>query len=45
MFCRSPFGDREYEITANTKFNIHKSEDTQNHFMILDSSKVIEGQK
>lgn len=35
-YCPStPFG-REYEVTACTKLNTHKVEDTHNHFMIFD---------
>ena len=31
---RTPFG-REYEVTACTKFNTHKAEDVNNHFMLI----------
>eukprot|EP00731_Ephydatia_muelleri_P016538 Em0009g962a len=34
-FCpRTPYG-REYELTACTKYDIHKAEDPINHFMIV----------
>lgn len=33
-FCRTPYG-REYEVTACTKYDIHKAEDPMNHFMVV----------
>ena len=37
LCVRTPFG-REYEVTAKTKYNVHKVEDVHNHFMIVSGN-------